>query len=73
MSMRKPNPCYNVVSLRVSDEDLRAIKSLLAREQITISELMRDALQVVRKRLEPREALPKDHAPYKHPLRRRLN
>ena len=73
MSMRKPNPCYNVVSLRVSDEDLRAIKSLLAREQITISELMRDALHVVRKRLEAREALPKDHAPYKHSLRRRLN
>jgi hypothetical protein len=70
--MRKPNPCYNIVSLRVSDEDMRAIKSLLSREQITISELMRDALQVVRKRLEAREKLSQDLAVYEHSPRRRL-
>ena len=69
MKMRKLSPRYNVVSLRISDEDLSAIKCLLMREQITISELMRDALQVVRSRLEDQER-PRDLAPRKHSLRR---
>ena len=69
MKMRKLSPRYNVVSLRVSDEDLTAIKCLLMREQITISDLMRDALQVVRSRLEDQDLRP-DLAARRHSLRR---
>lgn len=61
MRMLKENPRYNIVSLRVSDEELSAIKVLLQREHMTISDLMRDALQVVRLRLEESEGRSLSH------------
>lgn len=58
MGMFKQNPRYNVVSLRVSDEDMKILKRLVTREQMTISDLLRDALEVLRQRLEESQPLP---------------
>ena len=49
-SATKLSPRYHVVSLRVSNEELEDIKSLVRREKTTVSELLRDALNEVRRR-----------------------
>lgn len=57
MSVTKLSPRYNVVSLRVSNEELEDVRSLVLREQTTISELLRDALNVVRSRCQGAHAI----------------
>ena len=52
MQMTTRGPRYHVLSMRVSDEELSMIKCLLLREKVTISELMREAVQVVCHRME---------------------
>jgi predicted DNA-binding protein len=44
MGKYKDSPRYNVVSIRVSDEEKEFLDSISRRDQTTITNLMRDAM-----------------------------
>ena len=44
MGAMKPCPRYNVVSLRVSDDEMEALCKLTKKSKKSISEIMREAL-----------------------------
>ncbi|NJD91536.1 MAG: CopG family transcriptional regulator [Geobacter sp.] len=45
MGKYKAQPKYNVLSIRVSDEEKAALEELTRRDQISISNLMREAIR----------------------------
>lgn len=44
MGRMKENPRYNVISMRVSDEERDRLESLVARTHKSVSDLMREAM-----------------------------
>lgn len=46
MGTMKQNPRYNVISLRISDDEWQSVQELKARTSRSISNIMRDALVV---------------------------
>ncbi|MCM0080426.1 DUF6290 family protein [Geomonas sp. Red32] len=47
MAKSKKHPRYNVVSVRVSDEERQMLEKLSAEENKKVSELIREALQTM--------------------------
>ena len=47
MRRHKANPKYNVISIRITDEEREALKSRSNSTNRTISDLMREALQKI--------------------------
>ena len=45
MGKMKESPRYNIISVRVTDEQLLRLQRLLGRRQTTVSELVREALE----------------------------
>lgn len=45
MGRQKQNPRYEVISLRVSDEEKEAIAELAEQRSVSISDLLRDAIE----------------------------
>lgn len=39
----KENPRYNVVSMRISEEELRHLENLMQKSQLSVSHIMREA------------------------------
>ena len=46
MGRYKENPKYNVISLRISDEEKRALEKMTRHSHKSISRLLREALQL---------------------------
>jgi len=43
----KEHPRYNVVSLRISDEEREALEDFVVRTQRSVSQLMREAMEML--------------------------
>jgi predicted DNA-binding protein len=51
MGRMRENPRYNVVSMRISDEERETLQSLVARTNMSVSDIMREAMELVKNRL----------------------
>ena len=47
MGSMKEHPRYNVVSLRISDEEREALEDFVVRTQRSVSQLMREAMEML--------------------------
>ncbi len=54
MGAMKENPRYNVVSIRVSDDELEALQEVSKETRKSISEIMREAMSLIRSKGERR-------------------
>lgn len=52
MGATKENPRYNVVSIRVSDEELEALQEVCKETNKSVSTVMREAMSLIRLRPE---------------------
>ena len=52
MGSMKQNPRYNVVSLRVSDEERRALEDFARQTSRSVSQLMREAMRLLQSEME---------------------
>lgn len=52
MGVMKENPRYNVVSIRVSDDELEALQEVSKETRKSISEIMREAMALMQTRTE---------------------
>ncbi len=50
MGAMKENPRYNVVSIRISDDELEALQEVSKVTRKSISEIMREAMTLIRKK-----------------------
>ncbi len=48
MGAMKENPRYNVVSIRVSDEELEALQEVCKKTNKSVSTVMREAMSLIR-------------------------
>ena len=55
MGSVKDHPRYNVVSLRVSDEDRKVLDVFARQTRQSVSELMREAMELLKMKMERRE------------------
>ncbi len=55
MGAAKDHPRYNVVSLRVSDKDREALDDYARKTRRSVSELMREAMELLKLKMERHE------------------
>lgn len=55
MGRMRENPRYNVISMRISDEELENLENLAQRTQKSVSDIMREAMSVFTMQLEHQE------------------
>ncbi len=53
MGKMRENPRYNVISMRISDEERAALDDILFYSNKSISQLMREALDMIRDQANP--------------------
>jgi len=56
MGRMRENPRYNVISLRISDEERVDLEQLMLRTHKSVSDLMREAMILFKAQLETLEA-----------------
>ncbi len=47
MGRTKETPRYNIISMRVSDGELKTLKEIMGKTQKSVSDLMRDAIKLL--------------------------
>lgn len=52
MGRMRENPRYNVISMRISDEERETLELIMGRTHKSISDIMRDAMQLLKSQLE---------------------
>ncbi|MCM2360019.1 MAG: DUF6290 family protein [Geobacteraceae bacterium] len=57
MGAMKENPRYNVVSIRISDEELEALQEVCKETNKSVSTVMREAVSLIRVKAENPGAL----------------
>ncbi len=55
MGKMRENPRYNVISMRISDEEREQLDSLAKRTQKSVSDIMREAMAVLTMQLDKRD------------------
>lgn len=55
MGRMRENPRYNVISMRVSDEEREQLESLVLRTQKSVSDIMREAMNALTMQLDRRD------------------
>jgi predicted transcriptional regulator len=55
MGRMRENPRYNVISMRVSDEEREQLESLVRRTHKSVSDIMREAMEIFTMQLERQE------------------
>lgn len=51
MGRMRENPKYNVISMRISDEERETLEQLMTVTQKSVSDIMRDAMELLKKRV----------------------
>jgi hypothetical protein len=51
MGRMRENPRYNVISMRISDEEREALEMVMHATHRNVSDIMREAMELVRMRL----------------------
>lgn len=52
MGKMRENPRYNVISMRISDEERNELESLMSLTEKSVSDIMREAMMLFKSRLE---------------------
>ncbi|GAB4303316.1 MAG: hydrogenase expression protein HypE [Desulfuromonadia bacterium] len=52
MGRMRENPRYNVISMRISDEEKASLENLVQETNLTISDIMREAMNLYRSHIE---------------------
>lgn len=52
MGKMRENPRYNVISMRISDEERNELESLMSLTEKSVSDIMREAMFLFKSRLE---------------------
>ncbi|HZV82679.1 MAG TPA: ribbon-helix-helix protein, CopG family [Geobacteraceae bacterium] len=52
MGKMRENPRYNVISMRISDEERNELESLMSMTDKSVSDIMREAMSLFKSRLE---------------------
>jgi predicted DNA-binding protein len=52
MGRMSENPRYNVISMRISDEERETLQELMSTTRKSVSEIMREAMELMRNRLD---------------------
>lgn len=55
MGRMRENPRYNVISMRISDEEREQLETLVRRTHKSVSDIMREAMEVFTLQLERQE------------------
>ena len=50
MGRMRENPRYNVISMRISDEERETLERIMSTTQKSVSDIMREAMQIVKSR-----------------------
>lgn len=53
MGKMRENPRYNVISMRISDEERAALDELMSVTNKSVSQLMREAMDMIRDQIDP--------------------
>lgn len=51
MGRMRENPRYNVISMRISDEERETLQRIMDRTNKSVSDIMREAMELVKTRL----------------------
>ncbi len=51
MGRMRENPRYNVISMRISDEERETLQGIMDRTNKSVSDIMREAMELVKSRL----------------------
>lgn len=51
MGRMRENPRYNVISMRISDEERNTLEHLMDTTHKSVSDIMRDAMELLKKQL----------------------
>ncbi len=54
MGRMRENPRYNVISMRISDEERETLERIMQETRMTVSDIMREAMEVVKNRVDSR-------------------
>lgn len=54
MGRMRENPRYNVISMRISDEERETLERIMQETRMTVSDIMREAMEVVKSRIDAR-------------------
>jgi hypothetical protein len=52
MGRMRENPKYNVISMRISDEEREMLEQIMLTTNKSVSDIMRDAMEILKKRVE---------------------
>jgi ribbon-helix-helix CopG family protein len=55
MGRMRENPRYNVISMRISDEEKDTLEQIIKATHKSVSDIMRDAMELLKARLTPSE------------------
>ena len=50
MGRMRENPRYNVISMRISDEERETLERIMVSTKKSVSDIMREAMQIVKSR-----------------------
>ncbi|MBI5657402.1 MAG: ribbon-helix-helix protein, CopG family [Geobacter sp.] len=53
MGRMRENPRYNVVSMRISDEERAVLEEIMSVTNKSVSQIMREAMEMVKMRINP--------------------
>ena len=53
MGKMRENPRYNVISMRISDEERAVLDELMSATNKSVSQLMREAMDLIRDQFDP--------------------
>lgn len=52
MGRMRENPKYNVISMRISDEEREMLEQIMLTTNKSVSDIMRDAMDILKKQVE---------------------
>ena len=51
MGRMRENPRYNVISMRISDEERETLQQIIDTTQMSVSDIMREAMELFKRRM----------------------
>ncbi len=55
MGRMRENPRYNVISMRISDEERETLQEIMQHSHKSVSDIMREAMELLKSQLTPQQ------------------
>ena len=55
MGRMRENPRYNVISMRISDDERETLEQIMSETRMSVSEVMREAMNILKSQLNGHE------------------